>query len=263
VEIAWTIVGVLAPLLLGAMLTLVGLTPPEFRAARICLILSATILGGMQMVWQIQTGQPLWWRLVLGFVIFGLIGAGLPEGLRWISKRENRASKQPAGAAPSKAEEKPPTLADLFKSDFPNVMKFTGDRFGIQWKNGSVSPVVVQNYLDFPAKSQFVGFYVASSTRTFDICMKLADDAQAAIEDMRTRVKVGAGDVGGVNTIDDLTFSGRVFIYHEDFLTNPQKARIILAFTEHRYDVQLRGQDYLGPQVVAWHHAHDAKAAQK
>src|ERR1039458_4010817 len=93
-EIAWTIVGIIAPLLLGAMLNLVGLTPPEFRAARICLVLSATILGGMDMVWQIQTGQALWWRLVVGFVIFGLIGAGLPEGLRWIKKREDRVRSE-------------------------------------------------------------------------------------------------------------------------------------------------------------------------
>jgi hypothetical protein len=194
-------------------------------------------------------------------VIFGLIGAGLPEGLRWIKKREDRVSKQPAGAAQSKGEEKPPTLTDLFKGDFPNVMKFTGDRFGVQWRDGKVTPVVVQNYLDFPAKTEFVGFYVASSPKTYEICLKLAEGVQAALEDLRKRTKVSAGDIGGVNSLDDLTFSGRVFIYHEDFMSNPQKATIVLAFSNNHSDVQLRGPDYLGSEVVAWHHKHDATAA--
>ena len=66
-----------------------------------------------------------------------------------------------------------------------------------------MSPVVVQNYLDFPAKSQFVGFYIASSKRTYDICMKLSDSVQAAIENLRVREKVTAGDAGGINTLDD------------------------------------------------------------
>jgi len=260
-EIAWTIVGIIVPLLLGAMLTLVGLTPAEFRPARVCLILSAFILGGMEMVWQIQTGRTLWWRLVVGFVIFGLIGAGLPEGLRWIKKRENKVPTQPDGAVQSKADQKPPTLTDLFKNDFPNVMKFTGDRFGVQWRDGSETLVVVQNYLDFPAKTEFVGFYVASSPKTYEICLKLAEAVQKALQDLRKRAKVSAGDVGGINSLDDLTFSGRVFIYHEDFMSNPQKAVVVLAFSRNRCDVQLRGPDYLGPEVVAWHHKHDVTAA--
>jgi len=88
VEIAWTVVGIVVPLLLGVMFALVGLNPPEFKAARICLVLSVVSLGGMDTYWHFMTDRSLAFRLAIGFLIWGSIGVGLPEGLRWISKRE-------------------------------------------------------------------------------------------------------------------------------------------------------------------------------
>jgi len=87
-EIAWAVVAVLVPLLLGAPLNLVGLAPPEFRKARACFYSAALILGGMSLVWQVQTDKPLLFRLVVGISTWALIGAGLPEALRWVNARE-------------------------------------------------------------------------------------------------------------------------------------------------------------------------------
>jgi hypothetical protein len=50
---------------------------------------SAILLGGVDIVWQIVTQQPLWSRIGIGFLVWGLIGAGLPEAYRWIKQREN------------------------------------------------------------------------------------------------------------------------------------------------------------------------------
>ena len=49
-------------------------------------------------------------------------------------------------------------------------------------------------------------------------------------------------------------------LYHEDFLSIPQKSDIISAYKRRGFDVQFRGMDYLGDQLIAWHHEHDVKA---
>jgi hypothetical protein len=64
-----------------------------------------------------------------------------------------------------------------------------------------------------------------------------------------------------MTSIQDLTFSGRVLIYHEEFLSIPQKAQILATYKEHNIDVQFMGTDYLGSHVIAWHQQHGPKAA--
>ncbi len=233
-----------------------SMSPPDFLVARVALSVAALLLTGRVGYWLTAelSKQNSMHTVIFAAVIFGAIGSLWVAAMLWVANREPKTQA---------TDEKPPTLMDLFKKDFPYTTKYTGDRFGIQWKNGTVTPVTVQNYLDFSAKTEFVGFYVPRSEHTVSICLRLAENVQTALDDLRKGVKVEAGDVGGVNTLDDLTFSGRVFIYHEDALTNPQKATIVLAFTGRHYDVQLRGPDYLGPEVVAWHRTHDAKAGGK
>lgn len=92
-ETAWAIVGIVVPLLVGGVLALVGLTPPEFRAARICLWSAALILGGVDALWQFKTDQPFLFRVCVGMAIWGAIGAGVPESLRWIARRQKRVEQ--------------------------------------------------------------------------------------------------------------------------------------------------------------------------
>jgi hypothetical protein len=56
---------------------------------------------------------------------------------------------------------------------------------------------------------------------------------------------------------DSVTFSGRVFLYHEDPLTNLQKAAIVNEYHLKRFDVQFRGMDYLATEAIAWHQKYD------
>src|SRR5205823_4284171 len=97
--------------------------------------------------------------------------------LAWIStgdvetkeyrKPIKRVVDQPPNAKATRTTGKPPTLADLFKSDLGNTMKFTDeDRIGIQWNNGDVLRIKTQVYADFPAKTQFMGFYIPPSPKT-------------------------------------------------------------------------------------------------
>jgi hypothetical protein len=59
--------------------------------------------------------------------------------------------------------------------------------------------------------------------------------------------------------LEELTFSGRVLLYHEDFLSINQKAAIIEAYKVKNFDVQFRGPDYLSDKLIAWHRQHDPK----
>jgi hypothetical protein len=163
-------------------------------------------------------------------------------------------------ATKSDQTEKAPTLTDLFKSDLPSLMKVTDkDTVGIQWQKGDVLHITTQVYLDFDAKTQFVGFYIPSSERTYLASLQLVNAVQDAIERLRKnqRIRAGYGDEG--TTLDELVFSGRVFLYHEDFLSITEKADIIKAYKQRHYDVQFRGPEYLGDQVIAWHRLHDVK----
>ena len=87
-EIAWGIVAAVCPLLVGAGISVLGMTPPEFMISRGCFILAATVLAGMGLFWELRTGQPFWWRVAAGVLIWGCSGVGLAESLRWVSYRE-------------------------------------------------------------------------------------------------------------------------------------------------------------------------------
>jgi hypothetical protein len=87
-EIAWGIVGVVAALLVGVGVSMVGLSPPEYLVARICFCLSAVVLGGTCMVWELRTQEPIWWRITAGVLVWICVGVGLPESLRWVGGRQ-------------------------------------------------------------------------------------------------------------------------------------------------------------------------------
>jgi hypothetical protein len=66
------------------------------------------------------------------------------------------------------------------------------------------------------------------------------------ISGKQVAVMSGYGDQ--MTTSKELTFSGRVLIYHEEFLSIPQKADILKAYKEKGLAVTFRGSDYLGTQ---------------
>lgn len=139
-------------------------------------------------------------------------------------------------------------------------MKLTDeDRIGVQFKNGDVVRVKTQLYTDFAAKVKYVGFYIPASAKTYEACLQLVDAVESTIQSFQERVGVSAGYRGERNRLQELIFSGRVLLYHEEFLTIPQKAAIIGAYSAKHFDVQFRGPDYLGDQVIAWHHQHETK----
>ncbi|HEY3303464.1 MAG TPA: hypothetical protein VGL70_08015 [Candidatus Binatia bacterium] len=108
------------------------------------------------------------WHMLLG--VWLLLGSALAFTGSWLQPAI------PLAKSKSGKPSMPPSLSDLFKSDFPNVMKFSDDgRIGIQWKNGEVLPIRGQVYADFPAKTLFVGYYIVSSPKTYESCLRLTE----------------------------------------------------------------------------------------
>jgi len=104
IEIGWTVVGIVVPLLVGIAVSVVGLNPPESKAARTSLYSAALLLGGMEIVWYMQTGYSFFWRVAIACALCLSIGIGLPEGLRWVKRRELLI------VVPPPAPEKPLTI---------------------------------------------------------------------------------------------------------------------------------------------------------
>lgn len=175
--------------------------------------------------------------------------------------------KSASDVSVSPKEDKPPTLLDLFTKDLPNTVKGSDDGFGITWKNRTILHIKRQVYLDFDADTKFVGFYIPatdpmSSVETAEACLALDENnaVQETLDNMSQRGLVITGGYRDQMTkAQDLTFSGRVLIYHEAFLSIPQKADIMRAYASKHYDVQFRGPDYLGDQDAAWYRAHKEK----
>jgi hypothetical protein len=176
-------------------------------------------------------------------------------------------TKQPTTAV---QDNKPPTLLELFTRDFPNTMKVADDSVVIQWKDtGGMLHIKRQLYLDFPARAKFVGFYIPTSGRPFDdtaaavACIRLAEDdaVQKALIDIPKKTIITGGSTEQMTNAEDLTFSGRVFLYHDDFLSIPQKAAILQAFAAKKYDVTFMGTDHLRDATTAWYQEKNKKAA--
>lgn len=88
-EILWTIVGIVVPLLvgLGVALAVTEASPNEFKFARACFRLSALILSCMTVYWLFKTDShvllklALWYILALGIILY-------PRSLKWVTARE-------------------------------------------------------------------------------------------------------------------------------------------------------------------------------
>jgi hypothetical protein len=267
-------VGIVVPVLIGIGVGVMSMTPPDFVVAKIAFCAASLVLA-LRVAWwlgiELPDGTSRAHAIIFAFIVFGAIGALWFGSLVWVDGRHALSGTQPPAAdartktaerQPTPVLDKPPTLDDLFKSDFPNVIKATDtDRIGVQWKDGSVLHVKTQVYIDFPARVQFAGFYVPSSPKSYEACIRLADAVREIIDDLPKRSEMMGGYRGEMNKLQDLIFSGRVLLYHEDFLSIKQKAAIIDAYAAKHCDVQFRGPDYLGDHVIAWHHQHAAKEA--
>jgi hypothetical protein len=91
---------------------------------------------------------------------------------------------------------KPPTLADLFETDFPNLFKGADETVLDSTTDGTVLHIKRHVYMDFAAKTQFVAFYIPylpsnHGNQAFDASMALVDVVQPTLDKLDKHVSVG------------------------------------------------------------------------
>ena len=102
-ETIWIVIGVLLPLLLGWAFSMLGLTTPDFKNARVLCRASFLILAAWTLVWVFLTPADLTRRICV-VVAVGLANAiGLPLCMAYIARRES-AYVTPASLEPPALE---------------------------------------------------------------------------------------------------------------------------------------------------------------
>jgi hypothetical protein len=147
-----------------------------------------------------------------------------------------------------------PTLYSLFKHDFDSTVRISGP-FTVKEKdtNKTIAEFDAQIYMDFPARSKFIGVYFPRTTpdETVKQCELFADYLQGILG-MQMPEATSAFVGEEMMSSKDLIFSGRVFIYHEDSLSLEQRASLEVLYKSKNLSVQFRGPDYLAGRILAW-----------
>lgn len=183
-------------------------------------------------------------------IFFGLLAAALAWFFIYTAGLERSAKEAaPAASQPSThAQLAIPTLLELFKTDFPNLLK-SGRERTLGTPNGAKLAILEQLYSDFLARSKFVGFYIPRSEHTKSVCLFLAENALLPM-DLAKSVSTG-GMVGERTESAALVFTQRVYVYHESPMTIEERGDLTKTFKARGLDVTFRGPDYVALKAIA------------
>jgi hypothetical protein len=111
-QIAWVIVSLVVPLLLGAAVSLLGLNPPEFRAARICFAFSSVMALAMDILWVYSSPKTAIIKSAISFPIWVFAVVGCYAALTWVNSKQRSYTEE---TGRKKAKEK-------LKNDIGNLL---------------------------------------------------------------------------------------------------------------------------------------------
>jgi hypothetical protein len=126
----------------------------KFPAARICFIIATIWVYGGMLMWSVFTSQPLYARVFVTFLVFGIVGVMLTEGLRAVNQRENfvkNGGQQVNSNTPQNSQSagNPPHKKSKTKQLSSNATNSpqqsnTGDSNVQQQSTGDASPNITQ-----------------------------------------------------------------------------------------------------------------------
>jgi hypothetical protein len=145
---------------------------------------------------------------------------------------------------------KPKTLQDLFKQDFPSVMKVSQE-ITFNFNDGTILKIYMNEYADFEGKTKYLGFYIPMSSKSYTICEAILDEYKKLMADIESKSEVTGGHVAdsAQTSLHDLIFSGRIFIYHEDNFSLQQLAALERLYQSKGLSVVFRGHAHL---LTSW-----------
>jgi hypothetical protein len=164
---------------------------------------------------------------------------------------ESRVGVTPE-VSPNVDSGKEPTLSSLMNADFPSLMKLHGKPV-LQFADGTSCEIEDVLYVDFRSGSKFIGIYVPSSPKSLQVLLSTSDIARQLGDELAKDLRV-TSKMPGENPQDiaTLTYTGRVYLYHQDHLTHRNIADIEDAFRKHNMDAVLRGPDFLTTAWIEW-----------
>ena len=105
-EILWTIIAVVVPLLIGLGVALVvpDASSNQLQFARFCFLAAALLLSGQTIYWFLKADVPFAQRCIIGFCVGAVVFIGFPESIRWVNAREKRTAPTESTISASSAE---------------------------------------------------------------------------------------------------------------------------------------------------------------
>lgn len=157
----------------------------------------------------------------------------------------------------AKSETASITLRTLFEeTDFADFFRARGEAT-IENDDGTKTAIEVQVYRDFSSKAMFLGLFIPHcdtthqadptdapcAKKTNAICKSFADHYSEAFK--LTGNASRGGFIGEpMTSAKDLTFTGRIYIYHEDELEPEQIVALRALYLAKNVEVQFRGSTY-------------------
>jgi hypothetical protein len=136
------------------------------------------------------------------------------------------------------------SLEDYYRSDLKDLMRLDSETQATI--NGETTTLPVCCWRDFRAKTDFLGVYIPHGKFSADLVVGFSSNVRVLYSAMVEGVRI-VRSMPGVPTktsTDTFTFSGRVFVYYEDYLEPRVIADAIDAYKELGFDLELRGVDY-------------------
>jgi hypothetical protein len=147
---------------------------------------------------------------------------------------------------------RPLTLREIFDTDFSNtLLGVAGDLSVRPAAGGKEVQIRYRVLMDFTSLTKFVAFFMPSAPDAEDVCAFLANNLQIPFETVSDTLLVKTAHPGETaqTSINDLKFTGRVYVYHEDHFSTRQLADLEELFKQNGAVVQFRGNTYL---VLHW-----------
>jgi hypothetical protein len=139
----------------------------------------------------------------------------------------------------------PPTLESLMKESMPTMNKMFRE-YPISTKDGKSLTIEGIVYTDLIARSSFTAFYIPSSPYAFSVAIFLAKSAHEFDDDLTHSMIIKSREPGEPpQNSASFVHTGKIVVYHDDFLTHRQMADIEDAFDKEHLNAVLRGPDYL------------------
>ena len=150
-------------------------------------------------------------------------------------------------------------VSKYFKTDFSNYLT-ANRKVGIRIFPDVSKPEEKQDYelefrlhCDFESLTKFISAYLPSSTfpNASPICKVVAEQINEISNLLSKGVIVAASRYDDRMTkIDDLKFTGRVYIYHDTYLSDDEKDELRLFYKQKNLDPRFRGSNYLAKRFL-------------